>query len=304
MRVLVTGASGFLGSWLGGRLQDRGHAVVGFDRLIRPEIELTTWYEGDITDLEALTAAIQGCQAVIHLAVLPQYRSEQDPAADLQVNVLGTLQALRAARAVGIQRFLLASSSTVYGAAAGCLAEDAPAQPLTPYGASKLAAETYCGLFARAYDLPTTILRFFQIYGRHDDGRLRITVEGQFLRAVLAGHPPTLLGDPNRAYDFVHVDDVLRALVLALEADLPPGLILNVGSGQATRLGDLAAWCCEAAGIDQPPLLLPGPDARPPHYADLTRAAHYLGYAPQHDLRTWVFATVRSALSPSPPERD
>lgn len=297
MRVLVTGAGGYLGSWVAPRLQELGHEVSGFSRSAHPELALADWFAGDVRDLDALLAATRGCEAVVHLAVQPQYRSELDPASDLETNTLGTLQALRAAKAAGVRRFLLASTSAVYGATAGCLDEASLLAPVTAYGVSKGAAEAYCGLFGRALGLHTTILRIFQVYGHSRDGNLRITVEGQFLRAVLDGHPPTIYGSPANAFDFVHVDDVVRAFELALAVELPPGLTLNVGSGKLTSLGQLAGWCLEAAGMTAAPVLAAAPpggaEARPPHYADLTRIHHTLGYVPTSDLRTWVFEAVR-----------
>lgn len=293
MRILITGASGFVGSWVCSLLQGRDYEIVGFDQNISPELPVATWHHGDICDLAALTAAAQGCQAILHLAVLPQYQSFDDPVSDLQVNGLGTLQALRAAVAAGVERFLLTSSSVVYGAGSGRLDESRPLQPISPYGVSKATAENYTGLFQRTTPLHTTIVRLFHLYGLTHEGALRQTVEGHFIKSVLDGAAPTIYGNPERAYDFVHIEDVVKAIVLALEAEVPSGLVLNVGSGRATSLQQLADWCMQAAGIVYTPTLIPGPTARRSQYADLTQTQRYLDYEPEHDLQEWVFKTVR-----------
>ncbi len=300
MRILVTGAGGYLGSWLAPRLRDLGHEVIGFGRHEHTDLGLAAWCVGDVRDLDALTEASARCDAVVHLAVQPQYRSEQDPVFDLQVNAQGALQALRAAKAAGVRRFLLASTSAVYGAAAGCLDEDTPLAPVSAYGVSKGAAEAYCGMYSRAFGLHTTILRIFQVFGHSSAGDLRITVEGRFLTAVLGGVPPTIHGNPATAFDFVHVEDVLRAFTLALATDLPSGLTLNVGSGKLTSLQELADWCLAASGIASAPRVdtAANSEARPSQYADLSRIRRYLGFAPTIDLRTWVFETVVSRQSP------
>jgi UDP-glucose 4-epimerase len=306
MRGLVTGAGGYIASWLIPALQAQAHDVVGYSRHARPDPPLAHWVEGDITDLPRLTAAARDCQALIHLAVQPQYRSEADPLTDMRVNALGTLTALLAAREAGIGRFLLASSAAVYGAGKGCVRETDPLRPLTPYGAGKAAAELYAGLFARRYGLTTVILRLFQVYGLHRDGRFRITVEGRFAEAVLAGRPPVIPGDPQRAYDFVHVHDVVDAFLRALTARLPAGLVLNIGSGRPTRLLDLAGWCLQAAGLDLAPLIVPDATAfdRPatPACADLTRSRRYLRFVPQYDLQAWMTAVIRRRLAGVGPE--
>ena len=304
MRVLITGVSGFVGSWLSHELAHRGHELVGYDVRQKSSLPVSEWHIGDVLDLDALSAAAHGCDALVHLAVLPLYRSRDEPLADLQVNAGGALQALRAAEQAHVRRFLLVSSSAVYGASAGRLSEDAPLRPISPYGVSKAAAEEYARMFARVHGLQTAIVRVFQVYGHHHEGDLRITVEGHFIRAVLEKRPPTIYGDPERAYDFIHIADVARGLAQALEADLPAGLTLNLGTGRATSLMQLARWCIEAAGLDASPRLAQGPPAAPTQFADLSRTERFLpAFAPQRDLQTWVKQTVAAGGKMSDRER-
>ncbi|MCO6452476.1 MAG: NAD-dependent epimerase/dehydratase family protein [Caldilineales bacterium] len=299
MKILVTGAGGFVGSWLCDALAAHGHQVVGFDVRAGETAGVSEWHSGDVTDLASLITAAAGCDAIAHLAVLPLFRSSDDPVSDLTVNALGTLQVLRAAQAAGVRRFLLTSTSAVYGASSGCLSEDAPLRPLSPYGVSKAAAEAYCGLFARTHDLQTVVLRVFQVFGHSRTGDLRITVDGHFLRAVLQGQSPVIQGDPDRSYDFVHIADVVSAIRLALETDLPPGLVLNIGSGKATTLAQLADWCIAAANLSLRPELQPGSPASPGQWADLSRTRQNLGWQARYDLAEWIRATLQS--HPQPP---
>ena len=289
---LVTGASGFLGAWVCDYLLRQGAQVIGYCRQPRADVRVSSWRQGDITDLEALTAAVQGCDAVIHLAVRGQTLSLDDPETDLRVNALGTLQALRAARAAGVRRFVYTSSSAVYGSVSGHLNEETPLQPLTPYGVSKAAAEAYCGLFARSYGLHTVVLRLFNLYGPTWQGKLRPTVEGLFVQAVRRGQPPTILGDPDRAFDFVHVADILPAIWKALHARpaaRPRSQPRQRAKRQPAATGELVYGRCRASTAN--PSLLPGPAYTPPQVADLKRA-QLLDYAPRTEMKAWVHAAV------------
>ncbi len=300
MQILITGANGFIGQWLCAHLHRQGHTLVGFDVQERPEAEVDGWVQGDVRKLDDLLSAAVDCKAVIHLAVLPQYLSQQHPDEDLLVNTLGTLQALRAAVAQGVQRFVLPSSSAVYGATGGCLSEDAPLQPLSPYGVSKIAAEAYVSLFQRTAGLHTVVLRLFNIYGRHAGGAPRPTVESRFLRAALQGERLVIMGDPQRAYDFVHISDVVQALTLALEADVPPGSVFNIGSGEATTLQQLAEMCLRLAGRPhEQPLVRPATASTPPsHWADLQHSRQVLGYQPRQQLAAWLRRSLQQDTTP------
>lgn len=300
MRILVTGANGFIGQWLIPHLQQQGYSLYGLDVHERPQTPVDKWIQGDVRQVDDVQRAIRGCDAVVHLAVLPQYRSHDDPAADLLVNTLGTLQTLRAATAHGVQRFVFLSSSAVYGASGGRLREDASLQPLTPYGASKAAAEAYVGLFYRTHDLHTITLRLFNLYGRLRSGAARPTVESRFIAAVQRGEKPTIFGDPQRAFDFVHITDVLQAITLALSADVPAGSVCNIGSGTPTSLLQLARLCLQAAGRPhENPRVQEAPVAGPPsHWADITRARALLGYTPRQDLAAWISKQIAGKASP------
>ncbi|NOZ48927.1 MAG: NAD-dependent epimerase/dehydratase family protein [Chloroflexi bacterium] len=290
MRILITGANGTIGQWVCAHLHEQGQTIIGFGRQPRARAEVDVWLQGDVRDRTALTQAVVGCDAVVHLAVQPQYASFEHPKADLLVNALGTLQTLRAAVAQGVGRFVLLSSSAVYGATAGCLHEQSPLHPLSPYGVSKASAEAYTTMFQQTAGLPTVILRVFNVYGHSYTGEWRTTVESRFLQAALRGDRPTIVGDPERAYDFVHISDVVQAIDLALTADLHPGNIFNIGSGRPTTLRHLAQCCLQAVGRPHVgPCNQPATARTPPsHWADLSQSRRELGYTPRWHIDDWI----------------
>src|SRR5689334_19603191 len=178
MKILITGGAGFIGSHLVRALLGRGDNVRVLDNFFSGrrsnldglEVELI---EGDITNAEDVVRAITGMTHVLHLAAVPSVpRSIADPLNSDAVNVVGTLNVLVAARDLGIQRVVLASSSSVYGEAfAGAKREDLPLYPLSPYGVSKLAAEKYSVAFHTVYGLETVALRYFNVFGPRQDPR-------------------------------------------------------------------------------------------------------------------------------------
>ena len=280
-RLLVTGASGYIGQHLVGALLGAGVAVRGFAGRPQPaHLAGSEWVQGDIREYADVLPAVRGCTAVLHLACLPMAASRTDPHGALAVNVTGTLQILEAARAVGVGQVVYTSTAQVYGSGADLpLCEEAPLRPGEPYAASKLCGEVLCTTFARCYRLPVTVLRLFNVYGAALDGQPRTTVEAIFARRVAGGQPPVIKNGPGEGRDFVHVADVVRALQLAA-AGRGAGEVINVGSGVLTTLADLAALVVRLAGSDRAPVV-DGAGAAGPQMqlqADTTKAARLLGF--------------------------
>jgi UDP-glucose 4-epimerase len=238
--------------------------------------------EGDIRDAPALDAALAGMQAVIHLAAAGSVvASVEDPVTNFDVNVLGTFRVLDAARRAGVERTVQASTGgALIGDATPPVDESSLPKPISPYGASKLAGEGYAHAFAKAYGLRTVALRFANVYGPWSERKRGAMT--MFFRAIQAGEQIVIYGDGSASRDYTHVDDISRALELALERDVPGGAVLHIASGVETTVSELASLCCAAAGVPDHPV-----EYRPKRAGDVDRnfasydlAQKMLGYAP------------------------
>jgi UDP-glucose 4-epimerase len=286
-RVLVTGGAGFVGATLVRRLVQSGNSVRVLDnystgdpaQLAGVDAELI---EGDIRDVAALDAALTGVQAVIHLAAAGSVvMSVEDPVTNFDVNVVGTFRVLDAARRAGVQRTVQASTGgALIGDATPPVSEISLPKPISPYGASKLAGEGYAHAFAHAYGLPTVALRFANVYGPWS-ARKRGAMT-MFFRAIHAGEPIIIYGDGASSRDYIHVDDISRALELALDSDAPGGTVLHIASGVETTVQELADLCRAAAGVPDHPIEYrprrPGEVER--NFASYDLARKVLGYEP------------------------
>ena len=251
-KILVTGGAGFIGSHLASELLKRKHSVVIFDNLCSGKIanlkEISKkpgfeFAEGDIRDEIKLKAAFQGVDAVIHLAALIDITaSVTDPALTNDVNVTGTLNVLREAVRCKVKRFVFASSTAVYGDAETLpITENVIVNPISPYAASKLAGEAYCKAFAGSYRLSTVVLRFFNVYGPRSENSPYCGVITKFLQQANKGETINIYGDGKQTRDFIHVKDIVEALILALEAHEVDGETFNICTGIPTSINDLAS---------------------------------------------------------------
>ena len=250
MKALVTGGAGFIGSHLVDALVAGGHEVHVVDDLstgrlanLEPALEQgAELHAEDVTDVAWMTdlAAIVRPEVVFHLAAqLDVRRSVDDPAFDAAVNVTGTAAVLDAARRSGARRLVLASTAAVYGLADRVpTRESSPLTPLSPYGASKAAAESYLALYARLHGLSTLALRMANVYGPRQDPDGEAGVVAIFAAAAAAGSPAVVFGDGLQTRDYLHVDDVVAAF---LAAGRSPALgALNVSTGRETAVRELA----------------------------------------------------------------
>ncbi|MDX6691737.1 MAG: UDP-glucose 4-epimerase [Solirubrobacteraceae bacterium] len=303
MRTLVTGGAGFIGSHLAARLLADGHKIRVLDNFatgrrsnidaIGGEIELV---EGDVQSYERVHNAVRGCEVVFHQAALPSVpRSIQDPLTSNATNVIGTLNVLLAARDEGVRRVVFGSSSSVYGANPELpKREDMAALPISPYATAKLASEGYCRSFGVAYGLETVALRYFNVFGaRQDPTSQYAAVIPSFITALLDHHPITIFGDGEQSRDFTHVDNVVEANLLAMDAPNVAGQVFNVACGRMVTINELVFVLAELIGAEAETVYAPG-RAGEVHRscASLARARAELGYDPEVDLREGLTRTI------------
>jgi UDP-glucose 4-epimerase len=280
--VLVTGGAGFVGSHIAAALVEDNRVRV-LDDLSGGRRERvpdgTELIVGDVADEDARARAMDGVDLVFHEAALVSVaRSVETPVATEETNVGTTLELLEDARAADA-RVVFASSAAVYGHPESVpVSECHPTAPASPYGTSKLAADQYVRLYADLYDLPTVALRYFNVYGPGQPGGDYSGVVATFREQARAGDPITVHGDGQQTRDFVHVDDVVRANLLAATTD-EVGRAFNVGSGDAVTIAELAERIRAAAGTDSPIVTVDGRPGDIQHSrADTRSAREALGF--------------------------
>jgi nucleoside-diphosphate-sugar epimerase len=303
MKTLVTGGGGFIGSHLVRRLLREGHEVRVLDNFatgqrgnlfdILDSIELV---EGDVQSYERAHTAVRGCEVVFHQAALPSVpRSVQDPLTSNASNVIGTLNVLLAARDSDVRRVVFASSSSIYGGNRDLpKREDMPSFPISPYAVAKQAAEGYCRSFSDVYSLQTISLRYFNVFGPHQDPLSQYAaVIPNFITAFLRAESPIVFGDGEQTRDFTYVDNVVHANLLAAGASEATGQIYNIAVGERISLNHVIELLRRMLGREAEPVYAP---ARPgdvrDSLADVSRAARELGYVPEINFEEGLRRTV------------
>ena len=289
--VVVTGGAGNVGSHIvDAAIAAGAREVVALDALVRGVPENLTaalatgkasLREIDIRDREAVAASIAGADVVFHQAALRWTRCQEAPRECQEVMVDGTFNVLEAAAAAKAQRVVLASSAVVYGEPEALpMHEDQPLNGTTFYGSMKVANEQLARAFAHLHGLPTTTLRYFNVYGPRMDVRSRfVEVMVRWLNLIDEGKPLTLFGDGSSSVDFVYVDDVARANLLACASEAPAAIV-NVCSGVETRMRDLAALLLRLTGSSVGMEFKPQPEGALParRVGDPRRARELLGF--------------------------
>jgi len=303
---VVTGGAGFIGSHICQILLKRGDSVRILDNFSSGKIanieSFRTEYpgqfqvfEGDIRDAVTVAQVMEGATTVFHQAAMVSVQeSVENPLEANSVNLEGTLKVFQAAKEAGVSKLVFASSTAVYGSSEELpKRETMAAQPLSPYAAAKYGSEIYGRIFSTIYGLPVVSLRYFNVYGpRQDPASEYAAVIPKFISRMLAGKRPVIFGDGEQTRDFVFVNDVARANLLAAEADAS-GLALNIAAGQRYSLNDLVVILDEILGLNFQPVYEPARlgEVRDSQ-ADILLANKTIGYAPEVTVHDGLRRTV------------
>jgi len=293
-KYLVTGGAGFIGCNLVRYILGKGQQAVVLDDFSTGKRENLTdiadgieLIEGDIRDRQAVDRALAGCDAIFHEAALGSVpRSVDDPVTSHDVNVNGTINILEAARAAGIKRVIFAASSSAYGdQPAMPKQENQPVMPMSPYAASKVACEAYMRGYACVYGLETLSLRYFNVFGPHQDPQgAYAAVIPAFVSSMLRGTEPVVFGDGEQSRDFCYIDNVCEAnwLALSAPAEVCTGQPVNIACNHQTTLNQILDQLRRLLGSNVDAVYQ---DSRPGDVkhslADVTRAEETIGYRPE-----------------------
>jgi UDP-glucose 4-epimerase len=296
VQAIVTGGAGFIGSHVVDALVARGDSVHVIDNLSsgrRANVaEGAVLVEGDIRDAAAVDRTFDDVrpQACLHFAAQADVRvSVAQPDFDCEVNVLGTIRVLEAARRHGARVVFASTGGAIYGECERPATEDSPRRPLAPYGASKLAGEEYLATYARLHGAGHVALRLGNVFGPRQDPHGEAGVVAIFLGLLAEGGTPRIFGDGRQSRDYVYVGDVVRATLAALDHS---GGVFNVGTGRETSVLELLAACRRVVGVAVEP------EFAPPRTGELQRsfldpalAERELGFRAEVELDEGLRAT-------------
>ncbi len=306
---LVTGAAGFVGSHLTRRLLDEGCRVIGmdcftdyYDRRVKednvrdflehPSFELL---REDIVNIDRCGLGGEGVQWVFHQAAQAGVRASWGAEFSHYThhNVLGTQRLLEWARRHKPEKFIYASSSSVYGESGRLpMGEDDLPRPLSPYGVTKLAAEHLCSLYFRNFAVPAVSLRYFTVYGPAQRPDMAFH---RFIKAILAGEEVVVYGTGEQTRDFTFASDIVEANLAAAKSEKSSGRVYNIGGGSRISVNGVLEIISRLAGREVKVRREPVQAGDPPHtYADTSRAREELKFAPQTDLETGLSVMLES----------
>jgi len=301
MRCLILGGGGFIGSFLADRLLTLGHEVRIFER---PRVlpyrafgngERVEWVAGDFQSTADVEAAVEGCNVVFHLVstTLPK-NSNDDPIYDVETNLVGTLRLLDAAVRCTVKKVVFISSGgTVYGMPNRiAISEDHPTEPLVSYGIAKLAIEKYLHLYWHLHGLDYSVLRVANPYGERQRADTAQGAVAVFLSRALAGQSIEIWGNGGVTRDYIYIEDVIDAFIMAMNHDGEPR-VFNIGSGEGRSLNQLLTTIEDVLGRPVERRYLPPRKFDVPvNVLDICRARDVLGWHPRVSFREGLRRTL------------
>lgn len=302
-KYLITGGCGFLGSNIARELLSRGNSVRIFDNLstgkkdnldgVDGDLELIV---GDLTDAPAVKHAVEGIDYILHQAALPSVqRSIEDPITANHINVSGTVNLLKNAVDAGVKRVVYAASSSAYGDQKALVkTENLLPMPKSPYAVAKLTGEYYLQAFYECYGLETVSLRYFNVFGPHQDPNSEYSaVIPLFITHMLRGESPTIYGDGTQSRDFTYIYNNVQANILAAEAPNAAGQVFNIACGRSFSLLDLVNEINLILGTDIKPRFAEPRTGDVKHsLADISKAQETLKYQVEVDFHEGLRRTV------------
>jgi UDP-glucose 4-epimerase len=309
MKYLVTGGGGFIGSNIVEHLLDRGETVRVLDNFssgkrenLLPFAEHKKFelFEGDMRSFHIVRDAVKGVDYILHQGALPSVpRSINDPLTSNDVNILGTLNILEAAKEFGVKRVVYASSSSVFGNNPVLPKEESmPPAPLSPYALTKYTGEQYCRIFTRIYGLETVSLRYFNVFGPNQDPTSQYSaVIPKFIRAVIDDREPVIYGDGTQSRDFTYVMNNVEANLLACTSGDIAGEVFNIACGERFTLLDLVHAINAILHKNIEPRFEPARTGDVMHsLADITKAEKQLGYQVKVGFKEGLERTVEHII--------
>ena len=305
MKYLVTGGAGFIGSNIVTELLRQGQEIRVLDNFATGKRENIlplmknpnlTLIEGDLRSFHIVRAAVKGVDYILHQGALPSVpRSINDPITSNDVNILGTLNLLEAAKEFGVKRVICASSSSIYGNSETLpKIETMPVNPMSPYALTKYAQERYCQVFYSLYGLETVSLRYFNVFGPNQDPTSQYSaVIPKFIRLIQQDKEPVIYGDGSQSRDFTYVENNVRANIQACTAEKAAGEVINIACGERYTLLDLVKMINEILGKHIEPKFEPERPGDVKHsLAGIEKARELLGYEVRVDFQAGLERTI------------